>query len=170
MKKLIYLFISVAFLLNSCAKDTVYVEAEEDITTSAGALEGTKWKMTSLIVGQEIGGQKTEADFFALADDCSKDDVMMFNAGSNFTYDEGPTKCSPIDPQQEIGKWTLSSDKKKLTLISESINNTEEPVVYDVVITSTKLTLKYNENMSVTAGGQEVKTNIYTIITFSSIE
>ncbi|WAC42360.1 hypothetical protein [Pedobacter sp. SL55] len=70
------------------------------------------------------------------------------------------------EPQQENGRWTLSGDKKKLTLTSESINNTTEPVIYDIVVTSTKLTLTYKENMTVNTGGQNVTTTIYTIFSF----
>lgn len=168
MKKLIYLLISVTILLNSCAKETVYLEAgEEDGTVSSGTLGGTKWRMTSLILGQEISGQKTEQDLFPLAENCAKDDVMMFNAGNNFVYDEGASKCDSGDPQQEAGTWTLSDDKKKLTLTSESINNTPEPIIYDVVFTSTKLTLSYKESSTINVGGQDVKTTIYTIFSFA---
>ena len=64
MKKLYCVLISVSILLGSCAKDTHYLDAGADTGGNAGggtstaALEGTKWKMTSLIIGQEIKGQK----------------------------------------------------------------------------------------------------------------
>lgn len=173
MKKLYCVLISVSILLGSCAKDTHYLDAGADTGGNAGggtstaALEGTKWKMTSLIFGQEINGQKNEQDFFPLADDCSKDDLMIFNKDNIFIYDAGATKCESSEPQQENGRWTLSGDKKKLTLTSESINNTTDPIIYDIVVTSTKLTLTYKEKVTVTTGGQDVVTTIYTIFSFA---
>lgn len=157
---------SAIILLNSCAKITEHIP---DVTAagSSASIEGTKWKMTSLILGQEISGQKVEQDLFPFADDCSKDDLMIFNKDNIFIYDAGATKCESSEPQQENGRWILSGDKKKITLTSDAINNSPEPVIYDVVVTSTKLTLTYRESMTVTTGGQDVTTIIYTIFSFA---
>ncbi|WAC42361.1 hypothetical protein [Pedobacter sp. SL55] len=97
MKSLYFILILASILLGSCAKDTVYLDAGAGTDTGGGtstaALEGTKWKMTSLIFGQEINGQKIEQDLFSLAEDCSKDDLMIFNKENIFIYDAGATKC-----------------------------------------------------------------------------
>lgn len=175
MKKLIYLLISTVILLSSCAKDTFYLTPGEDTGsggggggTSTAALEGTKWKMTALLFGQEIAGQKVELDLFKDADDCSKDNIMSFEKQGVFIYDEGPTKCESGDPQQEKGKWVLSADKKKLTLTSSALNDDPDPITYDVVVTNSKLTLSVKETITVTAEGQTITTTIYTSIVFAA--
>ena len=172
MKKLIYLLVSITILLSSCAKDTVYLEPGE-ITgggggggTSTASLEGTKWKMTALLFGQEIAGQKVELDLFKDAEACSKDNIMSFEKQGVFIFDEGPTKCVSSDPQQEKGTWSLSADKKKLTLTSLALNDDTDPITYDVVVTNSKLTLSVKETITVTAEGQTITTTIYTSIVF----
>lgn len=176
MKKLIYLLFVTTILLSSCAKETSYLEAGVDTEgeggsgggTSTAALEGTKWKMTALLFGQEIAGQKVELDLLKDADACSKDNIMSFEKQGVFIFDEGATKCDSSDPQQEKGTWSLSADKKKLTLTSLALNDDTGPITYDVVATSTKLTLTVKETMTVTAEGQTITTTIYTTIVFAA--
>ncbi|WP_113662101.1 DUF5004 domain-containing protein [Pedobacter nanyangensis] len=165
-----FLFTILALL--SCETPTDYLEPGKDKKEGAAItnLEGTKWKVTSMIVGQEVSGVKNEADLFLIAENCSKDDLVHFNAGGNFIYDEGPTKCDPDAPQQESGTWSLSADKKKLTLTSNIINNTDSPIVYEAAIVNKNLTLTARETISMpNPAGGEIKMTIYTIMGFTPL-
>lgn len=166
MKKLFFSLSLAVFLFGSCAKDTVYLEAgttNETSGTTVTSLEGTKWKMAALILGQEINGVKSEADLLPSTGTCAKDDILFFDKNDVFLYDEGPSKCEDSDPQQEIGSWSLSSDKKKLTLVSPIINNSDEAQVYSVSMDGEKLKLYASGTVDTDVNGQNVKTTIYTI-------
>jgi len=163
-------FLFIILTVFSCQKDIEYLEPGTDGKGGATVtnLEGTKWRVTSMILGQEVSGVKSEADLFLIAESCSKDDIVYFNAGGNFIYDEGPTKCDPNDPQQETGSWSLSGDKKKLTLTSGIINNSDSPIIYEVAIVNKKLTLTYKETITVpNPAGGNVQMTIYTIMGFT---
>lgn len=164
MKQLLFTILSVVIFTASCQKEPIYLDAGGDISIS---LEGTKWKVTSAIVGEEVDGQKSEEDILAIAEPCSKDNIILFNKGGVFIMDEGPTKCEPTDPQQEIGQWALSTDHKKLTLLSEAFNNDPDPVVYDITQTGNNLTLTYKEGLMITIGNKTVKTDLYVIMVLS---
>ncbi|MGV3547324.1 MAG: DUF5004 domain-containing protein [Pedobacter sp.] len=174
MKKLLYLLFATTILLNSCAKDTFYLEAGEDTEgeggTSLTSLEGTKWKIKSMVLGQEINGLKSEADLFLIAEACNKDDLILFNKGGIFIYDEGPTKCDVDDPQQETGKWSLSADKKKLNLASGSLNNSDEMVSYDFSGTANQISLTMKETVNMNVGGENINTIIYSVFTFTAVK
>ena len=64
-------------------------------------------------------------------DNCTKDDLVTFNANGTITDDEGPTKCDPDDPQTTTdGTWTLT-DNTKLTI--------KYPEEEDTVVTITEI-------------------------------
>ena len=73
---------------------------------------------------------------------CEKDNILKVQSNGTYTEDEGPTKCSPTDPQiASTGTWSFSNNDTKLTIIGET---------FDIVsLTATTLTLKRD----VAAGG-----------------
>lgn len=55
---------------------------------------------------------------------CVKDDRWVFFANGNMEQNEGPSKCSPTDPQVYVtGTWALSVESKTLTLTRSTIVN-----------------------------------------------
>lgn len=101
MKKLL-LIAAVSLLainFNSCTGEK----------TDAEILGATTWRITNLYVNG--------ADFFALADNCDKDDVYYFNEDGTYKHDEGATTCNSGDPQiVEQGAWSVSSDGTTFTV------------------------------------------------------
>ena len=122
MKKIIMIALIGAIAVvsfQSCKKD-------DSGSSSSGSVEGS-W----IQVGATSDGVNTWNDPDEW-DDCEKDDVTTFKSDGKYEVDEGATKCDPADPQiNESGTWSLSADKKTLTLGS---------FAFDVVtLTSTDL-------------------------------
>ena len=83
-----------------------------------------------------IGGTQI-SDFYAQLDNCSKDDLEKYNTNNTVTYDEGPTKCDPTDPQTQTSPWSFNSDETILTVDGES---------YKILtLTSTQLKMSFSE-------------------------
>jgi hypothetical protein len=56
-----------------------------------------------------------DVDGYAVMLSCEKDNIFSFVSGGVWKNDEGPTKCSPTDPQTITGTWILSADQKTIT-------------------------------------------------------
>lgn len=135
MKKITILFLalSMAFTVTSCNKD------DDDNSTPSNnnpggsnltkteMLTAKKWKMTALTVD----GQ----DFYALMDDCDKDDTHEFKTDGSYTYDEGATKCDPMDDQIiSQSTWKFTDNETKIEYDGEEATITE--------LTETKMVLE----------------------------
>lgn len=56
-----------------------------------------------------------DTDGYAVMLPCEKDNITSFLSGGVWKNDEGPTKCSPTDPQTITGTWSLSPDQQTVT-------------------------------------------------------
>lgn len=100
--------LSAAFILfiflNSCNK--------EDTKTKSVLLTQKEW------VGQKLEikeGSNPWVDEFPNIDACSKDDRYIFNINNTYSFNEGPTKCDPSDPQVfDTGSWSFTNNETKL--------------------------------------------------------
>ncbi len=105
--KLLFLLLAMVAVVSSCKKD----KSKTDHLTDG------PWKILSMTLDPplttETGVQIT--DFLAQLNDCTKDDLVIFNSNGNVSFDEGPTKCDSADPQSYIADWTFNSDE---TIIS----------------------------------------------------
>jgi hypothetical protein len=119
MKKLSFFLVATALLFSSCGKDKTKTEL----------LTGS-WKITNVVKKDGTNGQLSA---------CSKDDVITFLANGSTTIDEGPTKCSPSDPQTINKTWRWSNNETELIL---DVNDT----LKSVSLTSTTLVGSYNSS------------------------
>ena len=69
--------------------------------------------MTAFTVDPAIFGV---TDLYAQFDDCSKDDLIRFDAPNIYKEDEGATKCDPMDNQTTTGSWTWNTTETILTI------------------------------------------------------
>lgn len=113
--------------LSSCKKDD-----EADFLVDASC-----WKAVKSEYKDPVTGQFTEDPI----DACDADDCLIFKKDGKSVYEEGATKCDANDPQTTEGTWTLSDDKKTLTL-SDPNNGTFAFTV--VELTKTKLVVTAN--------------------------
>ena len=114
MKKLISLpTLFLILLLAGCSKkDKVAVASKTDLLTSGS------WKPTA-IVSDDDGNGSYETDVYAGFSDCFKDNYWTFKTNGALELNEGPTKCSPTDPQTEAGTWQLSQNETHLAINSD---------------------------------------------------
>ena len=92
-----------------CKKD------EPRLATPDNLLSGPKWQLVSNSSLVNLPGF-TPVDNYASLPPCSKDDFLQFKAGNAYAYNEGPTKCAPSDPQEQLGLWFLGSFGTQLTV------------------------------------------------------
>jgi hypothetical protein len=91
-----------------------------------------KWTLTAYIHdGIDVYGTGIPA--------CLIDDIFTFTSDLTLIVDEGPTKCSPTDPQTTSGTYSLNSDNTQLTT---SIAGNSE--VFNIM-TLNSTTLKTNQ-------------------------
>ena len=100
--------ISLFFILAGCSKSvdsntTVNFTKTQLLTKADWIQTGSDTKLTTETVW---------TDNFARNSACSKDDRIVFRANGTFEINEGPTKCSPSDPQiQETGTWSFAQNE-----------------------------------------------------------
>jgi hypothetical protein len=112
IKFLSLLAIATIFVLSACKKDETTKSPTEYLTAG-------NWKVTGMTInpGIEVEGIVITDIYTFGVQDCTKDDLIKFNADGSVTEDEGATKCSSDDPQTTTdGTWTLSADAKTLTI------------------------------------------------------
>ena len=83
-----------------CSKDNDQNTSNLDLITSG------KWIPESIIYNPPIdylGNGVIVADVYTLYEPCEKDNTLEFILPSILKFDEGATKCSPSDPQNESG-------------------------------------------------------------------
>lgn len=105
----LYLFpLAAGLTLAACKKDSTSSPAPA--ATKTDMLTAKNWKTTDI----KIGG--TSIFNTPLIDDCSKDDLLKFNADKSSIYDEGAKKCVSTDPQTAKGSWAFTTDETKLKM------------------------------------------------------
>ena len=95
-------------LLAACNKKDTAASKTQLLTS------GT-WKLTA-VVADDDGNGTYETDNFAGFSLCFTDNIWSFGASSVATMDEGPTKCSPTDPQTETTTWQFTQNESYLKI------------------------------------------------------
>lgn len=120
MKSKILLLAIFVILSASCRKLTAIPEGME-ASTNGSSVDGNPiigtWKITATDVNIDYGeGVIVDLDGYGMLSACDLDDTAIFQSNFTLIEDEGATKCDSSLPQTQAGKWSLSSDKKKLTI------------------------------------------------------
>ncbi len=98
-------FIAVSFF-SSCNKDD---ENDNTPSSKTALLSAHSWVMADFLIN--------DTTFFSFIPTCEKDNRFTFTAMGTFTEDEGPTKCSPTDPQVvSTGPWSFANNETRLII------------------------------------------------------
>jgi len=104
----------------SCSKDkttTTFTTPE----TNTQKLVGKNWLMSAATInpGFPDGMGGTFTDYYALMDDCDKDDFTNYNANGTYISDEGASICDTTSAQTTPGTWKFTNNETNL-LIDDS--------------------------------------------------
>lgn len=120
-------------ILIACNKKEKNLSRSELLTSGS-------WKLTGSESDND-GNGTYEADDYAGFLDCFKDNFATFKSNDQVDIDEGPTKCDPLDPQNETASWMLTNNDNNLVIDGDS---------YDI-LELTNSTFRFRENY---AGGR----------------
>lgn len=139
MKKPIFflLGLGLALFFSACGKD-------EDNASNTDKLTSGQWKLTSSVAKFTFNGVEQTVDAYAQLAACQKDDFAEFKADGTLVSDEGATKCSPSDPQQDNGTWALTQNETHIVVAGTDYNFDAEIVE----LTSSKLRVKFDTNLN----------------------
>jgi hypothetical protein len=87
------------------------------ISKSDLLISGT-WKLTA-VVSDDDGNGTYETNEYASFPVCFTDNFYAFHSTHKFVYDEGPTKCDPLDPQTDEVSWQLADNEATLMIDSD---------------------------------------------------
>lgn len=116
MKKTIFLLCVSFFIffIQACSKkDKVVVMSKTEMLTTGS------WNLTALVSDRDANGTY-ETDDYAGYSPCYKDNYSTFRTNGELEINEGPTKCSPTDPQTLIKHWQLTNNETKLVVDTEN--------------------------------------------------
>ena len=88
-----------------------------DEKTKMELLTATPWRRTALISTPAYdwyGNGVSATDVLSTLLPCEKDNLDLYAQNGIFTTDEGPTKCSPSDPQRWTMNWAFADNETKL--------------------------------------------------------
>lgn len=97
---------------SSCKKDKVSKSRTELLTTGS-------WHVVAYTVDPAVdwnGDGTKETNVFPVEEPCIKDDHTTFFPNGTGELDEGPTKCSPDDPQTIPITWSFNQNESKITV------------------------------------------------------
>ena len=104
---LCYSLLAVA-IISSCKKDK-----DDEPQGIVG-----KWKQVSGTYNPTYFGI---TNYFALYDDCEKDDIIELKANNTWELTEGATKCDPSDPQViASGSYSVNASLTSITMFGET--------------------------------------------------
>ena len=113
----VYLSVFLMVATNSCKKEDK-VEPPPSKTDILTAGTG-QWKMSAytLTPPYDLDGDGTpDTDAYATFEACEKDNYFVFKKDGALETNEGATKCSPNDPQIEMGTWSFSNNETEITI------------------------------------------------------
>lgn len=82
--------------------------------TNTNKLCDKTWKLTANVETNSVN--TNTVDLYATTSACLKDNTRIFSTSNSVTEDEGPTKCSPSNPQSTVFNWNWVSNETKIVL------------------------------------------------------
>lgn len=119
MKKQILIGLSLIslFAVQSCKETT----DPEPTKSKTELLCASPWKTTAATIDPALNvGGTLISDFYSQYEPCDKDDLTKFESNKTGMYDEGATKCDPMDPQSDPFTWTFDLTETKITIDGET--------------------------------------------------
>ncbi len=137
MKKPIFLLLSIALFFVACDKDDNGVSNTDNLTSG-------QWRIASSVAKFTFNGVEQTVDVYGQLPDCQKDNLAEFQADGTLIADEGATKCSSNDPQEETGTWEFAQDETHIIVMSDDYDFDAEILE----LTDSRLRVKYNTNLN----------------------
>ena len=110
MKKMIRIacIVSISMIfLASCKKDD---KSRMELITAGN------WKLVS---DQEKTGNGAWEENIQTYSACELDNYLKFSANNTFEYNEGPTRCSPLDDQSITAPWAFENGETTVNIYGE---------------------------------------------------
>lgn len=117
MKRTIILF---ALLVSLITFSTSCKKSNDTTADAVSMLMNKNWKLTAGTVSPAFMGH---TDFFTLLSACDHDNLMKFMANNVLVYDQGATRCDPLDPQSESGTWSYEATENKIIMAMPDTTN-----------------------------------------------
>lgn len=146
MKKPIFYLLFLVLFAGACSKD------EDNGASSTDKLTSGLWQVTAWSASFVFNGAQQTIDVYANSGSCQQDNTVEFKPDGTLIADEGPTKCSTNDPQQDIGTWGFAQNETRLVVAGGDYNFDAEILE----LTNDKLKVKFNVNQSGTVTTNEV--------------
>lgn len=111
MKSKLIIIGILLFSLAACSKDDNSATTTPTPTPpqpdKMKLISAKPWKYFAWTVspGLKDSAGNTFTNYLANLAPCMRDDIFVFEANTNLTIDQGPTKCDPNDDQTNIGLW-----------------------------------------------------------------
>ncbi len=143
-KILLMLVIVSAFVLNAC-KD----EDKKPDPTNTEKLAGHPWLLTRATFNPPLVTTigTTNYTFYELfdiplIDTCQKDNLIIFNADSTMTIDNGNLKCGTEPQTAKDGNWKFTDNETKIEITNSayfSLINSTKVILENVTVSETEL-------------------------------
>ena len=117
MKGYYFVFVCcMTFFTISCQKD----DSGSGTTTKTKTelIASSSWKYNDAQIDSDNNGTGDLPLPTGIVEACQTDNVIVFTANGSGSVDEGPTKCSPGDPQTIPFTWNFSSNETILNFSS----------------------------------------------------
>lgn len=151
--KFIKLFLSLlivsSLLLTSCKDEDKTPDPSNTNKTNTQKLVASNWLLTKATfnppIVTTIGMQNftfNELFEIPLIEDCQKDNLIIFNADSTMTIDNGALKCGTEPQTAKDGNWRFISNETQIEITNSayfSLINANKVIIDKVVITDTEM-------------------------------
>lgn len=124
------LLFASAGVFTSCKKDDKKAEDETPTTptqTNTEKIVGKTFKVTAMSIDSPIG----PVDIFSQVPACTKDNTFTFANASQYTEDEGATRCDPMDNQQKTGVWKWKNNETEMEITANGATWTNKVILND---------------------------------------
>jgi hypothetical protein len=144
--------LSLLAALSSCKKEEDKAPYVPPLPTAQqklfGQLTAHKWRLSKHKSWSYGGGKTVETDNYAQLSACQLDNFVQFKTDFTLAVDEGASRCNSADPQSRMTTWSMNQLGTKF-LLQEGIMPgyyTTGPILTDLVITDTKLTMTWDSH------------------------
>lgn len=133
------LLVITVVVIAGCKKNDNSAPSKTQLLTTGS------WTRTSDYIDPAVdvnGDGVDDHEIFNFYDDCDKDDMLIFKSDGTVTFDAGPLKCDPTDPQTQSTTWKFLTNESQLMIGTGSSQETVDLV--ELSATALKYKITYN--------------------------
>lgn len=107
------LFFSISLLVLTGSGCNKTDDPQPQSKSKTTLLTQANWKLIK--AEEKASGAATWNDITSIISPCRRDDIYVFNTAGTWELNEGPTKCSPADPNIFLaGTWIFFNNETQL--------------------------------------------------------